>query len=62
VAGYAEAEVIVGDIQDSIGITLLMVEEVSFDNEKLKGVKHQGIEDNSHTWMFINLQTSKGML
>jgi hypothetical protein len=55
-------EDIVGDIQDLIGITLLMVEEVSFDNETPKGVKHQGIEDNSYIWTFINLQKSKVML
>jgi hypothetical protein len=62
VAGDAEVEDIVGDIQDLIGTPLLMVEEVSFDNETPKGVKHQGIEDNSYTWTFINLQKSKVML
>jgi hypothetical protein len=63
VAGDAEVEDNVGDIQDLIGIPLLMVEEVSFDNETPKGVKHQGIEDNSYTWTsFINLQKSKVML
>ena len=53
VLGDAEVEDIVGNIQDLIGIPHLMVEEVSFDNETPKGIKHQRIEDNSYTWMFI---------
>jgi hypothetical protein len=39
-----------------------MAEEVSFDSEMPKEVKHHGVEDNSHTWTLENLQTSKGML
>jgi hypothetical protein len=62
VAGDAEVEDIVGDVQDFIGIPHLMVEEVCFDNETPKGVKHQRIEENTHTWMFINFQKSKVML
>jgi len=58
-AGDAVVEDIVGDIQDLIGTPHLMVEEVSFNNKTPKGVKYQGIEDNSYTWTFINLQIKR---
>jgi hypothetical protein len=50
----AEVEDIVGKYKIGSG-SLLMVEKFSFDNESPKGLKHQGIEDNSYTWTFINL-------
>jgi hypothetical protein len=52
-------EDIVGNLNDLIGVPLLMAEEVSFENKNPDGVNVPKYQD-SFTWTFYKLATIKG--
>ena len=53
-------EDICGDIEDIIGTPLLLVEEVSYENEHPPGCP--SIEDECWTWTFYKIATNKGVV